>query len=634
MTSNHLLLYRLAELMLKYEQNILPVDLLFDDEQIGDFVKSIQIDSPYQQMLLEGVLTESVRKEKLFVSFTVEGYFHYVLGEVIYNQTNGKGSECLKKIVEDNKLNGAKEGVEQCLIRDVLVDDLTRLMWLIDAGEEMLELCVIPLLYSLKIQGVENTIEKLLENPTENDWKVSLELDNELYKLDLHILRRKFLHVILPINPMKTHYEVMIGIYCCQELNIDIAINYLNNIRLNNFKSNFNSEVLFNLGKLEEALGYYDNALDYYEKCLDIDIATFGNENKEIATLYDSIGSVFRKMGYPEKSLDFSIKSLNLSLKRYGEFHESVATSYNNIGLILLDLGNYDDALDNCLKSMDIYSKIYGEINMHIATSFNSIGNILCYKNDFDNALNYSLKSLSITSKIFGLEHKKVASSYINIGILYLYKSNYDKALEYSKNALTIYLKRYEEEHPDVATIFNNIGAIFKYKEEYDKSLFYYEKCLKTRLKILGKEHPNVAQSYKNIGTLWFEKGNYEKTMFYYNKSLNILLKRLGNEHPEVVISYHNIGMCLMKSNQYHLAIKNFLKGYKIDKKGGFPFQIAQCYEELNQSSEAQDYYIQSAEIRKVDIGIDDEATQEAIANAKRLAKALKKEKELPEWMK
>lgn len=91
MTSNHLLLYRLAELMLEHEQHILPVDLLFDDNQIGDFVKSIQIDSPYQQMVLEGVLTESVLDEKLFVSFTVEGYFHYILGNVIEkNQLKSK----------------------------------------------------------------------------------------------------------------------------------------------------------------------------------------------------------------------------------------------------------------------------------------------------------------------------------------------------------------------------------------------------------------------------------------------------------------------------------------------------------------------------------------------------------------
>jgi hypothetical protein len=45
MTANQLLLYRLAELMLEHEQHVLPVDLLFDDAQIGDFVKSILLTS-------------------------------------------------------------------------------------------------------------------------------------------------------------------------------------------------------------------------------------------------------------------------------------------------------------------------------------------------------------------------------------------------------------------------------------------------------------------------------------------------------------------------------------------------------------------------------------------------------------
>jgi hypothetical protein len=64
--------------MLAEQQHQLPVDRLFDDEQIGEFVKSIQIDSPYQQMLLEGVLTETVKEDKLYVTFTVEGYFLFL----------------------------------------------------------------------------------------------------------------------------------------------------------------------------------------------------------------------------------------------------------------------------------------------------------------------------------------------------------------------------------------------------------------------------------------------------------------------------------------------------------------------------------------------------------------------------
>ncbi len=118
MTANNLLLHHLAGLMLEQQQHILPVDELFDDEIISEFVKSVQIDSPYQQMLIEGVLTESVRDEKLFVSFT-EGYFHYVLGEVIYQQTSEMGPKALQDFFLHNQLNGIRQGIEQCLIRDV-----------------------------------------------------------------------------------------------------------------------------------------------------------------------------------------------------------------------------------------------------------------------------------------------------------------------------------------------------------------------------------------------------------------------------------------------------------------------------------------------------------------------------------
>jgi hypothetical protein len=205
MTSNHQLLYRLAELMLQHEQHILPVDLLFDDEQIGDFVKSIQIDSPYQQMLLEGVLTESVRDEKLYVSFTVEGYFHYVLGEVIYNRTEGLGAEALKQIIEENKLNGAKEGVEQCLIRDVQKNDLTRLMWLIDNEDyNLVDICYVPLAHSLFIQNVtskseeelynthrnkiEFIVEELFADFSENDVRVLEKTIDYLYDKQKHLI--------------------------------------------------------------------------------------------------------------------------------------------------------------------------------------------------------------------------------------------------------------------------------------------------------------------------------------------------------------------------------------------------------------------------------------------------------------
>ena len=172
MTSNHLLLHHLAERMLEQQHHILPVDELFDDDIIADFVKSIQIDSPYQQMLLEGVLTESVRDEKLFVSFTVEGYFHFVLGDVILNQSKDKDHTYLIELLQNNRLNGVKEGVEQCLIHEVNQGKLERLVSLIDAGGVAEQVARFPLVHAFMKNRVEDVFNILMENPSVHDWNV------------------------------------------------------------------------------------------------------------------------------------------------------------------------------------------------------------------------------------------------------------------------------------------------------------------------------------------------------------------------------------------------------------------------------------------------------------------------------
>ena len=168
----HKLLYRLAEIMLQQEQHILPVDLLFDDAQIGEFVKSIQIDSPYQQMLLEGVLTESVHDEKLFVNFTVEGYFHFVLGVVIFDHSKEKDYTYLIDLLQSNRLNGINEGVEQCLIKEVNQSELERLVSIIDAGGVSKQVTRFPLVHAFMKNRVEDVFNTLMENPSVHDWNM------------------------------------------------------------------------------------------------------------------------------------------------------------------------------------------------------------------------------------------------------------------------------------------------------------------------------------------------------------------------------------------------------------------------------------------------------------------------------
>ena len=201
MTDNHLLLYRLAELMLEHEQHIMPVDMLFDDEQIGDFVKSIQIDSTYQQMLREGVLTEFVRDEMLYVTFTVEGYFHFLLGEVISNSMSNRNAKYLFPKIINSRLIGAKSGLEQYFIKCARTGEVSIIYDFIDLHSDTLSLIVKPLASLIVSNEHQIVLNNLFKETTENDINVLIEVLEYLFKkvpaahdkLQNELLKYKFL---------------------------------------------------------------------------------------------------------------------------------------------------------------------------------------------------------------------------------------------------------------------------------------------------------------------------------------------------------------------------------------------------------------------------------------------------------
>jgi tetratricopeptide (TPR) repeat protein len=142
-----------------------------------------------------------------------------------------------------------------------------------------------------------------------------------------------------------------------------------------------------------------------------------------------------------------------------------------------------------------------------------------------------------------------------------------------------------------------------------------------------------VSHVYFNFGIIYKNRGDLTNAIEYYNKAALIRINVLGVNHPIVGDSFLKMANCYIALYNYNEALRYYQKAYGILKKEGIAFQIAQCYEALNDKETALDYYIQSAEIRKEDIGLENEATQEAIINALRLAKELGKHGELPEWM-
>ena len=407
MTNNHLLLYRFAELMLDKQQHILSLDDLFEDEQISSFVKSIQIDSPYQQLIFEGVLTETIKKDQLMVSFTVEGYFHYVLGEVIEKRSEGKHSKYLKELLETNKLRGVTEGIEQCLVRDVEKNNLYRLTELIDEGGKALEASSYPLAQAFLIHPIEKVMNVLLADPSDNDILAIEEAISELKSSQQNYKIKSLFQYINNVVKPNNILEAKLYVRSIEHIPTKQRIKALN--KITSIKIEHDNEIAgdfyFYLAEQFYFISEYDKAIDYYEKALAIRLKVHGTEHPSTGRSYNNLGIVWKVKGEYDKAVDYHEKALAIRLKVHGTEHPSTGNIYNNLGSIWKRKGEYDKAIDYYEKALAIHFKVHGTEHPSTGTSYNNLGNCYRDKKQYLSAKKYYQKSYNIFLSKLGEKH-------------------------------------------------------------------------------------------------------------------------------------------------------------------------------------------------------------------------------------
>jgi len=497
MTSNHLLLFRIAELMLEHEQHVVPVDLLFDDEKIGDFVKSIQIDSPYQQMLLEGMLTEMVKEQKLFVSFSVEGYFHHVLGHVIYNSSLGKSPLFFYDLLQSNRLMGLHEGISNTLLLDVRTGSHNNLISLIENSNKYHVICIKPLAAIILHGKNEHVLDALIKQDSE-----------DIYALFLKVL--KFLNQ----NNKHSGIEKFWLFFKAKSNQTDI------------FNSTFNKSMLliksmpyqFNQEQFDQLIRHiFSSKKVLFPVCSSSDQQALNIE----------LNNIFVSKGLLKESFEFSNYA-----GLYGYSEKILADNYYNFLYPLLELGQFHQAeviFNNCLPD-----------NQSNGYFLNWSGWI--YQSWFE------LKSKQSEHLEKGIQLYEKATQFIendygkysihkyqnleNLGYAYSLKGDYHKSCIYLDQAIDILQKTYQT---DTTYLLGNpyemkavsLNAIGKYEEALQYS-FKSDRC---KLLQITEDSPEMAWNYYDKSKIYHNMGKLEEAKNSLQKALNIREASLGKEN-------------------------------------------------------------------------------------------------------
>ena len=563
MTNNHLLIYRLSELMLEKQQHILPLDDLFEDELIGAFVRSIQIDSPYQQLIFEGVLTETIKEERVMVTFTVEGYFHYILGEVIEKQTLDKEAKALKELLENNKLRGITEGVEQCLVRDVEKNDLSRLMWLIDEGDKALEASAYPLAQAfLMIEGhpkteeekegaskkqIERVMDELLADSADNDIEVLERAIKRLLENQNNQVTENIYHhineTLAPKTPRKIKLLVK-GIKCIEEdkrlQKLELLFEKFSKLRFRNPLKRF--ETLGEFGMAYYNLNEYTKSISILKKCISV-ITTrkFNTVRTEIGIRVTLVMSLVGKcIGAPKdisEAAEHLQKAQDLSEKNNLSDYNSTILALS--GAIQLFSFSKEEAVQKMRSSIEEAERNYGLYHPITAKCYYGCAKSL-QSISIKEAEEMAIQSLQIEQNLYKEGHPSTASAIELLGEIYTVKGNQDKAHEYLSESLEINIRNNGMQHQYTALSYLAIGDFYIKNEEFEDAIKNLTSSLKIQKKIRKDPNPLMARTYTKLALAEMMNLNFNECLNHSKQALNDALHH-NEGNPEIVTLLNSI---------------------------------------------------------------------------------------------
>ncbi|MFM7053145.1 MAG: tetratricopeptide repeat protein, partial [Bacteroidota bacterium] len=404
--------------------------------------KSVQIDSPYQQMILEGVLTESVRDEKLFVSFTVEGYFHYVLGEVMCILCQRVGFESMIEYTKHKKFSHLDEGLTQFFVNEV------------NRGN-----------HDLIIRAQKNDFEKpnLLASSVVQMLMLQPNF-KDIYEYDDEILWKSVINKLFAI----AKYSKIEN--CLNQIGRQLAKKILNNDILSCLTNEYlksiikdleNTEIKlaveFYLGRYHDVISYYENqneddqfngsSLNIIASSM-IDIGMFNSaldilqQEKNSATdIIDNLRLESIACNGLELN-DRALKAIGIAIIKsrelYGSFHLKTAELLNLEGLYRLVSGDFQMAMDSFDKSGDIYKRLKGVKNFEFATTLNNKGLVSYHSGNIQKALMDWEEAVTILAS-FGMgAHPETANTHKNLAFAHEKLGQISNAKDHVSSALEI----------------------------------------------------------------------------------------------------------------------------------------------------------------------------------------------------
>ena len=376
---------------------------------------------------------------------------------------------------------------------------------------------------------------------------------------------------------------------------------------------NVEAQLLFNLGKLEEAKNIFEES--YREAC-----EKLGNDSYEALRRLNNTGMIYDQMQDYERGLKIYTEVYNTACKTFGPENPYTLKTLNNIAIDNYNLKNYDAALENHTKSYQLKEKTLGSKNRATLVSLQGMAKAEAARGNYKRAIELYEKVYEDSEGVYeGNDYSFM------ISMAYAYKNDgdRDKAMSTLYDLQNIYRNYYGESHILTAGINKLINELTSSealeqirKTErpritesatlFDKAQHYEAlgdletaaSCYKQHYEMLnaadilaGETSEETMETAALLGACYFWLEKFSDALYYHKQYYEHYLKTDGFASSKTVFGLANICNCLEYGGKYAELEKYQLKlmqRYSSNKKRFYraKFTLAFAYLMLDRKDE------------------------------------------------
>ncbi|MCP4440596.1 MAG: tetratricopeptide repeat protein [Aureispira sp.] len=241
-------------------------------------------------------------------------------------------------------------------------------------------------------------------------------------------------------------------------------------------------ELLSKAKKLDRQ-GKYIDAIKIYKQVLSNYKQEYGEEAKELISIYNILGNVHSvsKLEKSQDAFNYYQQGLNLAEIHFGKESNEVAKFLVAISTPYRMMNQFGVAQDVQKQALAIFTKnknYEGEADVLNALGNNELRKLEQGKGDFELAIGYYKKAIRIVEQYTPNEKWFLSNLNANIGVAFMEARLFAQAAGYMRHKFEFNKQQFGRHHPKVARAGIMLSFIYFNLEEYELALDVAQECL------------------------------------------------------------------------------------------------------------------------------------------------------------